>query len=470
MSDPDPGEPDAPAAAGAAPAPDAAPNPAPSPAPAGPIASHPPQIAQPLRVAPTDALEFNTLSLDLVAVACVQLPDLLFEFDSSFPGPDIAAMLNQIPALRRDHVGTRGLLPPVSVFGHADPSGDDDYNKTLSGRRAMAIYGALTRDVSLWDFLFDHAHGGDDWHAKDVTSVMRAAVLGSQGMSRTELIQAYQAVLCTEPLGKDQFLARGADSKGKADFQGCGEFNPLRLLSTDEIRTLSRVARHEQDSPNRRVIVFLFRPGSKVNPAHWPCPTALDGTTACRKRFFGPPRTGEIRRTPTDVRREFAQAAGTFACRFYDRIARLSPCELPIQSVLFEYGLEAGIRRPWSDQATLRIFSVDGAQAKSFAMTDGVLDGTHRTFLFPGARAGVQYRGQIHDGQVVFDLFDPVELFRIQDPADSLNTLPLPQPKEPTELPPLPPGPPLEFDGPLDVDNDVVDRAIELNGPAPGPV
>jgi len=28
---------------------------------------------------------------------------------------------------------------PLSVFGHADPVGSDDYNKALSGRRAMAV-------------------------------------------------------------------------------------------------------------------------------------------------------------------------------------------------------------------------------------------------------------------------------------------------------------------------------------------
>ena len=40
---------------------------------------------QPLLLAPTTSNEFNTVGLPLPAVACVQLTDILFEFDSSFP-------------------------------------------------------------------------------------------------------------------------------------------------------------------------------------------------------------------------------------------------------------------------------------------------------------------------------------------------------------------------------------------------
>ncbi|CAN5179062.1 hypothetical protein BH09PSE6_BH09PSE6_13270 [soil metagenome] len=437
-------------------------------APAGTIASHPIRIARPLRVAPTDALDFNTLSVDLVAVACLQVPDVLFEFDSSFPAPTIASMLGQIPSLRERHRSELNGLPPLSVFGHADPIGDDEYNKILSGRRAMAIYGALTHDVPLWEFLFDHPHGGDDWKAADVMAVMRTAVPGSADMTRQQLIEGYLRTLSGEAIGKDQFIGRGRDPKGKADFQGCGEFNPLRLLSIDESRTLSRVAKHEQNLPNRRVIVFMFRPGTRIDTARWPCPTALDATAACRKRFFGPPRTGEIRRTATAARREFADASDTFACRFYDRIARLSPCELPLRASLFEYGLESGKGFAWSDKARLRIFSVDGSHSKTFDMTQGDTAGTHRVFLFPGPRPGLEYRGQIVDGKVTFELFDPVELFRIQDPSDSLNTLPMPEPAVPNELAPLPPGPPIPFAGPVDdVPGDIVEFAVDPQGPAP---
>jgi hypothetical protein len=307
-----------------------------TPAPAGTVASHPERLAQPFLVAPTTEKDFNTLSLDLVAVACLQLPDILFEFDSSFPNPGVAAMLKEVPPLRQKHKNAKGQLPPLSVFGHADPSGDDDYNKQLSGRRAMAIYGVLTRDMKLWDFLFDNPHGGDDWKSKNVVSTMRSALGEPAGKPRQELVQAYMKLLSPEPLQKSDFIGQGGDAKGKADFQGCSEFNPLLLLSTKENETLPKAKRNEENVSNRRVIIFMFRAGMKVNPKLWPCPTALAGTADCFKRFFGPPKTGNERRKPGPERREFAKTLDTFACRFYDRVARLSPCELPLPPVVLE--------------------------------------------------------------------------------------------------------------------------------------
>ncbi|MGZ5136265.1 MAG: OmpA family protein, partial [Burkholderiales bacterium] len=300
----------------------------------GTVASHPERLVQPFLVAPTTEKDFNTLSLDLVAVACVQLPDILFEFDSSFPNPSVAAMLKQVPPLRQKHKNAKGQLPPLSIFGHADPSGDDDYNKQLSGRRAMAIYGVLTRDFKLWDFLFDNPHGGDNWKSKNVLATMRSVLGEPAGKPRRELVQAYMNLLSPEPLQKSEFIGQGGDAKGKADFQGCSEFNPLLLLSTKEIETLPKAKRNEENASNRRVIIFLFRAGMKVNPKLWPCPTALAGTADCFKRFFGPPKTGNERRKPGPERREFAKTLDTFACRFYDRVARLSPCELPVPPVV----------------------------------------------------------------------------------------------------------------------------------------
>jgi hypothetical protein len=80
-------------------------------------------------------------------------------------------------------------------------------------------------------------------------------------------------------------------------------------------------------------VVFLFRPGLTIRPGLWPCPAADDpALTACKKRFFGPPKTGDQRITPGSERREYPTTHDTFACRFYDRVARLSPCERIVRS------------------------------------------------------------------------------------------------------------------------------------------
>jgi hypothetical protein len=87
-----------------------------------------------------------------------------------------------------------------------------------------------------------------------------------------------------------------------------------------------KTARNAANSPNRRVMVLIFRPGSKVDPARWPCPRASETSAGCRKRFWS---DGESRRSKrlTDTDREFELSKDTFACRFYHRLSDKSPCE-----------------------------------------------------------------------------------------------------------------------------------------------
>jgi hypothetical protein len=290
-------------------------------------------------VAPTTSDGFNVLSVDLLPVACLQLRDVLFEFDSSFPRPTLASMLKEIPPLREKRKNSKGQAPLLSIFGHADPTGDDSYNKQLSGRRATAIYAVLTHDTKLWESLYDAPFGGDDWKTKNVTASMRTALGEPSSKPHKAMVPAYLALLFPTPLQKTDFLGQGADPKGKADYQGCSEFNPLLLLSTKESQTLPKAERDEENARNRRVVIFMYRAGMKINPKLWPCPTVAQGTADCVKRFFGPPKTGELRRKPGGERREFEKTRDTFACRFYDRNARLSPCEAPPPPVARIYNI-----------------------------------------------------------------------------------------------------------------------------------
>src|SRR5687767_616642 len=118
--------------------------------------THPAQGAA-VRVGPSLGPEFNLIRAFLIPKACFKLEDAHFAFDSSFVVPEgfDVAPLKQ---LLDQHPGAK-----LSIFGHADPTGDDSYNKTLSGRRASAIFGLLTRDVARWDKLHDQAAGGDNW-------------------------------------------------------------------------------------------------------------------------------------------------------------------------------------------------------------------------------------------------------------------------------------------------------------------
>jgi hypothetical protein len=317
-----------------------------------------------LLVGPTVEKEFNTLRAGLIPLACWRVEDIRFDFASSFVRPEIANEIRALHELREKHkqelsARTDGKgpvqqvfgFPPLSIFGHADPVGEDEFNKQLSGRRATAIYALLTRRTDLWEELFSQPLANDNWGEPAIRTIQLHLGLEATGKAdknaRKALFGAYMESLCTirdnagdilkgeagDPviliLDKDKdFLGQGKDKAGKADFQGCSEFNPVSIFSKAEAQQFAaaadKTARNKENGPNRRVVALLFRVGSKVDPARWPCPRAKEGTAACRKRFWS---DGDKRRSNQAQRREHEKTKDTFACRFYDRLANSSPCE-----------------------------------------------------------------------------------------------------------------------------------------------
>jgi outer membrane protein OmpA-like peptidoglycan-associated protein len=299
-----------------------------------------------LLVAPSTSNELNVAHLRLIPIACFRVDDVRFRFDSSFllfdtssatdtsGQNDIRAEMEDLANLIKAHPGS-----PLSVFGHADPTGTDDYNKVVSGRRAKAIFGMLTRDTGMWESLFSGPKpiAGDNW-GNDSLQTMRSATGLPGNTPRNVLFRAYMDALCGADfkLAKTDFLARGEDPEGKGDIQGCGEFNPVLVFShakqqefekakdQQDQTTLER--RNSENAPNRRVMILLFRPGSRINPAKWPCPRVTEGVAGCKLRFFS---DGEERRGNRLARdnRKFQDSKDTFACRFYQRISHRSPCE-----------------------------------------------------------------------------------------------------------------------------------------------
>lgn len=313
-------------------------------------------------VGPATGKEFNTIRPALAPVACVLLKDSRFEFDSSFISPRATTQLQFLARLRAERPGI-----VASIFGHADPVGSDDYNKQLSGRRAQAVYGMLTRRTELWEELFSQPLGGDKWgdgalrtmlatlgHSAGPDEDLHGAVKefqtdaglapdGTAGpATRKRLFKDYMDAVCVDPDSnpfsldpKTDFLARGADKNGKGDYQGCGEFNPVLIFSQaqkaefDQATDKSR--RNDANRPNRRVMLFLFREGLKLAPDNWPCPSVKEGVAGCRKRFFSDAKS---RLANGEAPREYRLTKDTCACRFYDRFARVSPCETGPETTL----------------------------------------------------------------------------------------------------------------------------------------
>lgn len=287
-----------------------------------------------VQLPPAGGSERATVRERLVPVGAMQVDDAHFDFDSSFVRPEAQGDFVVIDIVRAANPGA-----PLSLFGHADPVGDDEYNKILSGRRALAIFAVLVRRTDLWERLHARPHGRDDWGAP-VFATMRAALGitdGSTGVpasaaARASLFLAYMDFLCRDLLGRPytlqparDFLARGADKDGKGDVQGCGEFNPDVILPSNFPGRDQRgphAARDAANAPNRRVVALFFAAGSSAAPADWPCPRALDGTAACRKRLWS---DAARRRAPGAALREHRADGQTYACRFYDRIALEDP-------------------------------------------------------------------------------------------------------------------------------------------------
>lgn len=344
----------------------------------GVIATHFDQIALPKHVA--TALDsddkHNTIKESLLAIACVNVPKDHFEFDSSFVSPLAKGSFVKLSKLF-DALTAKTVFdptPPLAIFGHADPVGDPTYNSILSARRARAIHAVLIRDTKTWDELATQPHpmGGDVWGTSAIETMINtvgfpdgtppgvqnmpakqaaASIKGNPAL-RQALYRKYMDALCVRVVNgvesefilerNKHFLARGADKNGKADLQGCGEFNPKLVLSKkkDDEAKKSKLAKDKRDAENalnRRVLIFLFKPGSKVDPAKWPCPHVKQGAAAvevCKKRFWpdAKDRTAQELDTDKTFRQERKKPrddtfGGTWACRFYQGIAQFSPCE-----------------------------------------------------------------------------------------------------------------------------------------------
>ncbi len=344
----------------------------------GVIATHLEQVEFSKRVAPqleNDDKQHNTLKDFLIVIGCVNVPDGHFAFDSSFLAPQAKAGFIKLSRLF-DSLTEKTVFdptPPLSIFGHADPVGGYEYNSILSARRAKSVYAVLIRDINTWDHLFKSPHpmGGDIWGSDAIQAMIEtvglpdgtppnaqtqtphdaARSIRSNDKLRLALYQKYMDFLCVRlvngqesefKLEKDKhFLARGANANGKGDLQGCGEFNPTLILSKkkdDEFRkTADKDERNQENAKNRRVLIFLFKPGSRIDPQKWPCPHVNQGAAAvgvCKARFW-PDSDDRLKQDPEDdkeFRKELPKLrkdtfGGTYACRFYQGFAQDSPCE-----------------------------------------------------------------------------------------------------------------------------------------------
>jgi len=323
---------------------------------AGVFATQLVQIETPIKVAPNTSdqpSKHNTYRQQRIVVGCWGIPDIHFDFDSSFIKPQFKPAIEKFKLLRKKLKDKQTQAPaPISIFAHADPEGGDAYNKALSGRRARAMFGLLTKNARVWNSLYSDAAGGDNWQTLHAVDKMRDALIDAGNASppraASQVIPLYMEFLAPElKLTATDFLAGLANADGKGDYQGCSEFNPVFLLSDQEEKEFKKhptksnlQTRNDFNAVNRRVLVFFFKPGTRIDHAKWPCPTWKQGSKGCVSRFWSDGDNRRNLRYP-NARRELgkiskdldtgeavkAEPEETFACRFYYGISLDSPCE-----------------------------------------------------------------------------------------------------------------------------------------------
>lgn len=373
----------------------------------GLAATHPVQIDFPRAVAPAaiGSKEHNTLRDFLVVVGCAMFPDVTFQFDSSLVGPEVKKATKRL-ALFRDELkekpglkdGEADEFPPIALFGHADPEGRRDYNSKLSARRAMCIYGMLLHKPDIWEDLFkDKSVAGDVWGDPEFDTMLdevgfepdvpkggggdpekRAQVkkkLKQSAADRKKLFTDYIDAVCLQDDGKGgtkpfvllekDFLDRGDRADHRAAVQGCGEFNPVKIISDAKHkrfeRTNDKEGRNAENEPNRRVLAFLFKPGSKIVAEKWPCPAFNDKDPVgkCTKRLWKDAEERRLKPTPgpneevpdpkdpakkKSTDRFFKETADTFGCRFYHGFAQNSPCEGTLKLWVLRIGSDDALK------------------------------------------------------------------------------------------------------------------------------
>jgi hypothetical protein len=299
----------------------------------GIFARHPQRFELPVLVAPTTVdrpAASNRVRQALVTVACANLKDFAFAFDSSFLAPQSADGFTSLSKLLTLYPGC-----PISLFGHADAEGKPEYNKFLSERRTQSVFGLLLRRTAVWEHLFSNQTGaaGDVWGVRAIQTMLGALGFppGEEGKFDKVTQDAFTAALVslggavpgrpaqnTPATRKVLFAAymdfltpidpRDATRKWRlepadfldgakaplgapGDLQGCSEFNPQLVFARDERRDFERRGkageqeRNAANEPNRRVVIYVFDKGT-TKPETWPCPAAKDGIKGCKARFW----------------------------------------------------------------------------------------------------------------------------------------------------------------------------------------
>lgn len=306
------------------------------------IFGHPLDSDQVLRLAfSSDEKEIHRIQPRVQINACAMWEDVYFDFGKAFIKKSIKPSLENFRTLCEDDYPDC----PITIFGHADPVGNIPFNHDLSERRARALYAMIVRDVSAWCEIFKTEVGYLQRQLRS-EGVDPGPADGIMGPQTRGAIQTYMDNVADRlKLTPGRFLGQG-----KFAFQGCSEFNPVRVFSKAEDSFYRQQSnwhkRNSENQPNRRVIAFLLPEGFKGTDSSWICRTGTKGLAICRKMTNS--SWSKARAQLTDSPRRHSAGDKTFTCSIYYDLADISPCE----RTLFLALIAIPIQQKWSVEIT----------------------------------------------------------------------------------------------------------------------
>ena len=232
-------------------------------------------------------------------MACWSLGGGAFRFDSKYVPAEAQDDFAAFRAVRAAHPDA-----PLTLFGHADATGQVAYNQGLSFERARAVFGVLTRDPAVWlDLWGQEQDGGATLRRhlrEDGHEVEDEPGLGPQ--TRAAVEAHLELLFPGEPLPRAAFLGAG-----ELALQGCSELNPVLVLSKALRDGLQPHERDNLNRQNRRVLAVFLDPGTRMDRAAWPCPAAAGSLAPCTQRAWSDAAT---RRAEQKAARAFRHAPG----------------------------------------------------------------------------------------------------------------------------------------------------------------
>jgi hypothetical protein len=273
---------------------------------------------------------YNVLREQLRPIACWALGENAFSFGNSFVGRGAKKDFARFRQLRAQYPDAL-----VALFGHTDPTGDDDFNHDLGGLRARAVYAVLAHDPDLWCDMYQSNPEALAYVKTRLRASGYAIPKAEEGVgpaTRDAITRHIDELAGDMQMTPEEFLGE----HGQYSMQSCSEFNPLRRITKELYESLDNTQRAAFLRANRRVLAFFFHPATFVEGG-WPCPRPGEGVAACKARFWSDAKVRKSVKVPKHFVPKGLVGGGPvppvvaaddlFLCRFYDRLAHGSGCE-----------------------------------------------------------------------------------------------------------------------------------------------